>query len=278
MRKFRMILLAILLIAMTCLVPACGAGGQEEVIEEEPPVVNEKLPVINEKKDPSEYDDGQEFSASFFNESNAKSVNTSGVDIPKEEFLYDLILRYIGFSWNKYYDANEPTKKDHYNIMAIIASDDMINTDTYKLGEYHEVKEGDDPRGWSKESDFMGAGSGSYGYSCADRAAADWLAENIFNVSADGIKEAVEAAEREKILYLDGDKYYGFLKRSGLGNPGPLEIRECKQDGNVYYMAIDYDLNEQTTTAYVKAELKNIDGIWYWTLHSITEDRPPELS
>lgn len=275
MRKLRMIILAILLISTMCLVPACQTGGQEEAIEEGSSAIEEEPPVSNEKKVPSEYDDGQEFSTELFSTPIAESVNTSGVVIPKEEFLYDLLIRYIGFCDTEY-DANEPVKEDRCNIMASIASDDLINADTYQMAGYHETKEGtDDPRGWSKE--YGDLGNGEYGYYCADRDATDWLAENIFNLSADGIKEAVKDAESKHKLYKDGDKYYGFLIRMGLSNPGPIEIRECKMDGNVYYMAIDYVFPEETT-AYVKAELKNIDGIWYWTLHSFSEDRLAELS
>lgn len=272
MRKLRMIFLTVLLIAMTCLVPACGAGGREEAIEEEPPV-------INEKKVTSEYDDGQAFNDKLFdyskNECIAESTNNSGIEIPKEEFLYDLLIRYQLFCGYEY-DADAPAGSDHDgNIMVSIVSDDMINSDTYMFGEYHDVEKGDDPRGWSKESGDLGGGE--YGYYYADRSASDWLAENIFNVSADGINEAVAAAESKQLLYADGDKYYGFSIRMGLMAAAPINISECKQDGNVYYMAVDYGYGE-ISTAYVKTELKNIDGIWYWTLHSFSKDRLPELS
>ena len=256
MKKYRMFLLAALIAAMTFMLPACGAGAQEEVIEEEPPVVEEEPPV-------SEYDDGQEFVDMTFGSHVDESANSSGVDIPKEKFLYDLLIRYQAYTDGAAFDANDPAGDGKINIMFEIASDDLVNAVLYNVPDYQAYSEEGDPRGLGSDM----------GVIVSDRESSDWLAENIFNVSADGIAEAVAAAESENSMYAEGDKYYGLLVRTGMGMAPSVDIKECAQDGNVYDLTADFSVNgSYTATAHAKAEIKNIDGTWYWTLHSYSAD------
>ena len=53
-----------------------------------------------------------------------------------------------------------------------------------------------------------------------------------------------------------------------------VEIKECKNEGNVYWLTFDYLYGE---TIYAKTEYKTIDNIGYWTLHSFSENRPGDM-
>lgn len=148
-------------------------------------------------------------------------------------------------------------------FMFEIASDDLVNAVLYNVPDYQAYSEEGDPRGLGSDM----------GVIVSDLESSDWLAENIFNVSADGIAEAVAAAESENSMYAEGDKYYGLLVRTGMGMAPSVDIKECAQDGNVYDLTADFSVNgSYTATAHAKAEIKNINGTWYWTLHSYSAD------
>ena len=192
------------------------------------------------------------------------SVNSSGTEIPDEPFLYDFLIRYSLFAGGSY-DAEDPANS---SIMVRIASDDLVNYSVYGFGDFVEYTKESDPRGWGNMETMI-----------SDRDAVDWLASNIFNMTDEGIGEAVSAAEDDKYLYAEGDKYYGLFIRTGIGIVPSVDIKECVKDGDVYWLAFDRMLmgKPENDIRYAKTEYKTIDGIEYWTLHSFSKTRPEEM-
>lgn len=227
-----------------------------------------------ENKEQNDYNDGQEFTDSQYSEEISASVNSSECDIPKEQFLYDFLIRYYHFRGEASFDANHPGSSGGDNIMYSLGSDTMMNSSLYNAENYVTWAEQTDPRGWQKE---LGINE-EFGIMIADKSKADWLAANLFNVSEDGIRGAVKELENQKTMYAEDGKYYGLLVRTGMGIPSSVEITECRRDGNTYDMVVDFNdmVGTGTKTMYAKTELKKIDGIWYWTLHSITTEKPSE--
>ena len=192
------------------------------------------------------------------------SVNSSGTEIPDEPFLYDFLIRYSLFAGDEY-DAEDPSESF---IMVRIASDDLVNYSVYGFGDFVEYTKESDPRGWGNMETMI-----------SDKDAVDWLASNIFNMTDEGIGEAVSAAEDDKYLYAEGDKYYGLFIRTGVGIVPSVDIKECVKDGNMYWLAFDRMLmgKPKNDIRYAKTEYKTIDGIEYWTLHSFSKTRPEEM-
>lgn len=191
-----------------------------------------------------------------------ESSNSSETEIPDEAFLYDFLIRYELFSGAEY-DAENPSES---LIMMSIASDSLINETVYEFGRIKTYTEESDPRGWAWLGTFI-----------SDRETVDWLASNIFNLSEDGIAQAVNAAEEKKQLYAEGDKYYGVNMRTGVGLMPAVVVKECIKDGDVYWLGLEYDYDGKKDIRYAKTEYKMIDGVGYWTLHTFSENRPEEM-
>ncbi len=257
--------------AIVVLEQGLEATGGSDKIEKTIEIVRESQ---EENEGQNNYNDGQEFTDEQYSEEVAASVNSSECDIPKEQFLYDFLIRYYHFRGAVSFDADHPDSSGGDNIMYSLGSDTMMNSSLYNAEDYVTWSEQTDPRGWQQD---LGINE-NFGIMIADKSKTDWLAANLFNVSEDGIKEAVKELEDQKTMYAEGGKYYGMLVRTGMGIPPSVEITECRRDGNIYDMVVDFNdmAGMGTTTMYAKTELKNIDGIWYWTLHSITEERPSE--
>ena len=278
----RRIVSLMLAMMMVLMVSACGAQPETEpedeteveTVETEKPETEEAESAEKEAvpeaepADLSEYEDGQEFVDVNFETYIGKSVNSSGTAIPKEKFLMDLLIRFWLYTDGYYeFDSRNPANPDN-NIMIRLGSDDMANPDIYDLGDYQQYSEDNDPRGWSEGNGII----------ITDKASADWIAANIFNLSEESIEKAAGLAESQHEMYAENGKYYGTFIRMGIGMVPSIDITECKADGNKYYLAFDFSNGDESAgTRYAVTEIKNIDGIWYWTLHSFTQERIAEL-
>lgn len=250
-----------------------SASASEETVtaeaaDEETPDTTEEDTADTTDEDTTDYGD-EELHDYICGDAVDASYNISGTDLPKEKFLFDFLIRYWLYTGGET-EFDPSTIESAEEIMIHVGSDDMPNTGVYGIAGYigGPAVLGPDPRGWSSDGNWI----------ATTKSTVDWLALNIFNISDQNREEALANLENEKLMYQDGDSYYGLYCRSGLGIPPEITVTNCAKDGRVYYLEFDVEVNdEQKDTIYAVTEIKEVDGTWYWTLQYFGWDKPAQL-
>lgn len=186
-------------------------------------------------------------------------------------FLTTFTDWYIMFNGEtrSYYSANAGDGSTNI-LWSIVGNMPCVKWEEYPFPMYELVWDSQrpDPKNWAK----------SYGgcYMIFDRAGADWIAKNIFNVTGQDIASMVRQGEENGWFYEYGDHYY--TPAGGAGYPmTEYTVTKVTTDGRRYYVnyksvfTADAYVPVDDALHYAELELKTIDGKEYWSLYKYVQ-------
>lgn len=193
----------------------------------------------------------------------------SSVEIPNKEALHELLHSYLC---------------EYGSFDAEIASlgseprDVLVNL----LGHYvsfHDLDVLADKETWFREGDpdyvpdplerFL---EGGY-YTRIVETDLDWFMETILNIAPADIATMKAELDKQTRCYCHEGYYYTDMGGYG-GFIYDTIITSAAQEGDRFYVTVDQIAdygNRLRTTYFAVVELKNVDGVDYWTLHSVTD-------
>ncbi|MBQ8912983.1 MAG: zinc-ribbon domain-containing protein [Lachnospiraceae bacterium] len=189
-------------------------------------------------------------------------------DIPEYDALEEFFLYYDNDGFSSEYDNQSVS--DYYNVLCnILSHPSCINYNRYNTCDFEEPYGGaSDPRGYIN-NEWSGAD-----YISLSVDGLKWVALNIFNVSETDFTALSDKLLEDDMYYLENNRYYHAIYGAG-SYPMVFTVYSVKTDGVYYYITYSVDRDPEMFGGYgddslkyeAKMELKNIDGINYWTMY-----------
>ena len=234
----------------------------------------DKIPRVTDGVDEpnQEIDDG----ADIFNEDDVPKEpwEISVSDIPEYDALvhfFDCLDIYRDGNYERYYDSEEVLSGD-FDILYYLISP-FICVDRQGLYPLYDIEtvwgEVEDPRGYISDENSPWH---NMGYNHVSLEGLKWVAVNIFNVKEVDYDVLLNKLLDENESYIENGRLYFSI--GGIGWMGDLfEIETVKTDGTFYYITYnkvpdpEYGFEEEIETYEAKMQLKNIDGVNYWSMY-----------
>lgn len=148
-----------------------------------------------------------------------------------------------------------------------------VDLDKYPGGKHKEIWDEHDPL---KRYEYSG-------YIAVPKKKVIWIMKNIFNISEKDVDGMIKAGMKSRTDIYEYDENgitYLCNRLGGVGGPGyHITYKTVMFDGEKYYFT--YELRfwegkpgQYISTYYAEMELKEIDGVKYWSLYRHTEDIP----
>ena len=194
-------------------------------------------------------------------------------DVNTEQSLKDFLVRFVSrypVSPDGSWEYNCLTAGEGNNILACIATpascadwglySDIPQEDCF-------VEKSDDPRGWAKET---------HAYYVYDAKTVEFIAGEIFNVSADNINRLKKDGEKSGLFYVENGRYYTLFE--GIPDSySDINLISVTLEKNRYTVefnvngVVNKDENDELTLIRGKCgaelELKTIGDSEYWSLY-----------
>ncbi|MBQ9233466.1 MAG: zinc ribbon domain-containing protein [Lachnospiraceae bacterium] len=195
-------------------------------------------------------------------------------DIPEYDALvhfFDCLDIYRDGNYERYYDSDEVLSGDFDILYHLISP--FICVDRQGLYPLYNLEtvwgEVDDPRGYISDENSPWH---NMGYNHVSLEGLKWVAVNIFNVKEGDYDILLNKLLDENECYIENGRLYFMI--GGIGWMGDLfEIKTVKTDGTFYYITYnkvpdpEYGFEEEIETYEAKMQLKNIDGVNYWSMY-----------
>lgn len=195
-------------------------------------------------------------------------------DIPEYDALvhfFDCLDIYRDGNYERYYDS-EQVLSGNFDLLYHLVSP-FICVDRSGLYPLYDLEtvwgEVEDPRGYISDENsswYMG------GYNHVSLEGLKWVAVNIFNVKEGDYDILLNKLLEDDMSYIENGRLYYSI--GGIGWLGDLfEIESVKTDGTFYYITYnkvpdpEYGFDEEIETYEAKMQLKNIDGVNYWSMY-----------
>ena len=205
-----------------------------------------------------------------------KSIDVSTLPESLADFLNIFDFAYFTEDESREYDCNNLEMVFNYFPKRIVGNPTCVDISLYPGEDFISNRE--------KYSDPLGMYSKGLGYVALPKAKTLWIMENVFNISQDEAEAMIKATENEDPVFYeyenDGTTYLYNNNLGGVGGPAfNITYEMAKFDGEKYYIIYNRTLDNtvegiEPNKYYAELELKEIDGLEYWSLYRHTEKIP----
>ena len=194
-------------------------------------------------------------------------------DLPEYDALVSFFNQmdiYRDGNYERYYDSEQVLSGNFDLLYHLVSPFICVDNSLYPVYDLETVwGEVDDPRGYLSDENSPWH---NMGYNHVSLEGLKWVAVNIFNVKEGDYDILLNKLLDENESYIENGRLYFMI--GGIGWIGDLlEIETVKTDGTFYYITYnkvpdpEYDIDEEIEKYEAKMQLKNIDGVNYWSMY-----------
>lgn len=185
-------------------------------------------------------------------------VDISGV--PSSDLLTEFLTWFDVYSYRNSYDCKNPGASENI-LSSVLGLGSCINWERYPV-DHSGYESSHDPEGRYAQSQT------------ADENGVKWIMSNILHVSDGDYENMKEDYLRTHEAYLKDGYYYWRFEGYGWENATP-QIKEVQTDGRYYtirYSMLSPEGDGEYGNYTAVMELKEIDGVKYWSIYSLKSE------